>query len=133
MDREVRKIKQNLGLKFAELVYTGAWSLLPSPPQADSTLLWPHAPRCRPCESPKDTGGRGSSEGRGRWLPCLLGVEGNVSAPLPQPRCPASLPPVIRMLSAGPGKHHMSSLGGHAQHAPGARHCGDTAIPGSPS
>lgn len=26
MDREVRKIKQGLGLKFAELVYTGAWS-----------------------------------------------------------------------------------------------------------
>lgn len=24
MDREVRKIKQGLGLKFAELVYTGA-------------------------------------------------------------------------------------------------------------
>ncbi|KAF6123135.1 argininosuccinate synthase 1 [Phyllostomus discolor] len=25
MDREVRKIKQGLGLKFAELVYTGFW------------------------------------------------------------------------------------------------------------
>lgn len=31
MDREVRKIKQGLGLKFAELVYTGAWSLTLTP------------------------------------------------------------------------------------------------------
>lgn len=43
MDREVRKIKQGLGLKFAELVYTGMYkpqlSLVPQQPPGTQTFL----------------------------------------------------------------------------------------------
>lgn len=49
MDREVRKIKQGLGLKFAELVYTGMYVsrlplvLPPSPPRTQTFFSIQHA------------------------------------------------------------------------------------------
>lgn len=94
MDREVRKIKQGLGLKFAELVYTGE----STPPEANSTFLQSRPTHGHPRESPKEAGWRVSREGKeqgvrgwgSRDLPCSWGVEGSVPVPL---RCPAASAP----------------------------------------
>lgn len=79
MDREVRKIKQGLGLKFAELVYTGG---CPSPP-----------PRL-PCQPPL-------REGSGRAQGCGTGWGGQA----PRGKCrgsPTSLPAALPV-TARPG------------------------------
>lgn len=74
MDREVRKIKQGLGLKFAELVYMGE----STPTKANSTFLQSRPTHGRPCESPKEAGWRVSREGRGQGVRGL-GVPGPAS------------------------------------------------------
>lgn len=84
MDREVRKIKQGLGLKFAELVYTGALTLqlLPSPPSPRGTLLQSRLAHCHLLESPRKMRGEGGwREGRGR------GSEEGTSGPALFTRC----------------------------------------------
>lgn len=84
MDREVRKIKQGLGLKFAELVYTGTLTLqlLSSPPSPRGTLLQSRLAHCHLLESPRKMQGEGGwREGRGR------GSEEGTSGPALFTRC----------------------------------------------